>query len=62
MSLIARHGSDRFLLDTVQTMYKTLQEQAETYVNSTWSNTDSGGNSAEMAKEKVDYAFFLSKL
>ncbi|KAJ6411264.1 hypothetical protein OIU84_007928 [Salix udensis] len=57
VSLIARHGSDRFLLDTVQTMYKTLQEQAETYVNSTWSNTDSGGNSAEMAKEKGNQAF-----
>ncbi|KAB5524366.1 hypothetical protein DKX38_022115 [Salix brachista] len=57
VSLIARHGSDRFLLDTVQTMYKTLQEQAETYVNSTWSNTDSGENSAEMAKEKGNQAF-----
>ncbi|KAG5229758.1 Toc64 family protein [Salix suchowensis] len=57
VSLIARHGSDRFLLDTVQTMYKTLQEQAETYVNSTLSNTDSGENSAEMAKEKGNQAF-----
>ncbi|KAG6746794.1 hypothetical protein POTOM_049161 [Populus tomentosa] len=52
VSLIARHGSDRFLLDTVQTMYKTLQEQAETYVNSKSSNTDSRENSAEMAKER----------
>ncbi|KAG6745768.1 hypothetical protein POTOM_050275 [Populus tomentosa] len=53
VSLIARHGSDRFLLDTVQTMFKTLQEQAETYVNSKSSNTDSRENSAEMAKEKI---------
>ncbi|KAI5562138.1 hypothetical protein BDE02_15G034300 [Populus trichocarpa] len=57
VSLIARHGSDRFLLDTVQTMYKTLQEQAETYVNSKSSNKDSRENSAEMAKEKGNQAF-----
>jgi hypothetical protein len=59
VSLIARYGSDRFLLDTVQTMYKTLQEQAETYVNSKSSNKDSRENSAELAKEKVDYAFLM---
>ncbi|KAJ6387335.1 hypothetical protein OIU78_017119 [Salix suchowensis] len=52
VSLIARHGNDRFLLDTLQIMYASLQEQAETYVKSKSRNTDMQGNSAEMAKEK----------
>ncbi|KAI5568769.1 hypothetical protein BDE02_12G035300 [Populus trichocarpa] len=57
VSLIARHGNDRFLLDTLQTMYASLQEQAETHVKSKSRNTDSGENSAEMAKEKGNQAF-----
>jgi len=59
VSLIARHGNDRFLLDTLQTMYASLQEQAETHVKSKSRNTDSGENSAEMAKEKVNYASLM---
>ncbi|KAL3574988.1 hypothetical protein D5086_023089 [Populus alba] len=57
VSLIARHGNDRFLLDTLQTMYASLQEQAETHVKSKSRNTDSEENSAEMAKEKGNQAF-----
>jgi hypothetical protein len=59
VSLIARHGNDRFLLDTLQTMYASLQEQAETHLKSKSRNTDSGENSAEMAKEKVNYASLM---
>ncbi|KAB5531778.1 hypothetical protein DKX38_018448 [Salix brachista] len=55
VSLIARHGNDRFLLDTLQIMYASLQEQAETYVKYKSRNTDMQGNSAEMAKEKHGY-------
>ncbi|KAJ6888282.1 outer envelope protein 64 [Populus alba x Populus x berolinensis] len=57
VSLIARHGNDHFLLDTLQTMYASLQEQAETHVKSKSRNTDSRENSAEMAKEKGNQAF-----
>ncbi|CAK7349587.1 unnamed protein product [Dovyalis caffra] len=57
VSLIARHGSDRFLLDTVRTIYTSLQEHANTYAKSKSSNTDSQQNSAEMAKEKGNQAF-----
>lgn len=60
VSLIARHGGDRFLLDTVQTMYASLQEQVEIYAKSKLScNTDRQENSAEVAKEKVDDPFLM---
>ncbi|KAF9671309.1 hypothetical protein SADUNF_Sadunf12G0034000 [Salix dunnii] len=57
VSLIARHGNDRFLLDTLQTMYASLQEQAETCVKSKSRNTDMQENSAEMAKEKPELLY-----
>ena len=54
MSLIARHGGDRFLLDTVQSIYTTLQEQAEIAAKPKSSrNIVSQEESAEIAKEKV---------
>lgn len=54
VSLIARHGGDRFLLDTLQSMYATLQEQADIAAKSKSSkNVVSKEESAEMAKEKV---------
>lgn len=54
MSLIARHGGDRFLLDTLQTVYTTLQEQADIASKSKSSgNAVSKEQSAEIAKEKV---------
>ncbi|KDP23937.1 hypothetical protein JCGZ_27097 [Jatropha curcas] len=58
VSFIARHGGDRFLLDTVQNMYTSLQEQADLLVNSKSPHkTDSQERSAEMAKEKGNQAF-----
>ena len=58
VSFIARHGGDRFLLDTVQNMYSSLQEQVDMLAKSKSSLTsDSQERSAEMAKEKVHYSF-----
>ncbi|KAH9763447.1 Outer envelope protein 64 [Citrus sinensis] len=53
VSFIARHGGDRFLLDTVQNMYASLQEQADIATKSKLStNTFNQKQSAEIAKEK----------
>ncbi|KAF5445510.1 hypothetical protein F2P56_034557 [Juglans regia] len=58
VSLIARHGGDRFLLDTVHTMYTSLQEQADTASKPKSSrNVLSKEQSAEIAKEKGNQAF-----
>ncbi|XP_054818295.1 translocon at the outer membrane of chloroplasts 64 [Prosopis cineraria] len=58
VSLIARHGGDRFLLDTVQAIYTTLQEQAEAAAKTKpSSNVVSQEKSAEIAKEKGNQAF-----
>lgn len=55
VSLIARHGGDRFLLDTLHSMYASLQEQADLVAKSKSSrNTLSREESAEIAKEKVE--------
>ena len=54
VSFIARHGGDRFLLDTVQTMYSSLQEHADTVAKSKlMHNAVNQEHSAEVAKEKV---------
>lgn len=54
VSFIARHGGDRFLLNTVKAIYTNLQDQADTVVKSS-SQTISASKeeSAEIAKEKV---------
>ncbi|KAH1049759.1 hypothetical protein GYH30_020329 [Glycine max] len=58
VSLIARHGGDRFLLDTLQTVYTTLQEQADIASKSKSSgNAVSKEQSAEIAKEKGNQAY-----
>ncbi|KAJ8536083.1 hypothetical protein K7X08_034484 [Anisodus acutangulus] len=58
VSFVARQGGDRFLLDTIQTMYASLQEQAELATKSSASgNALSKETSAEMAKEKGNQAF-----
>nr|DAD32116.1 TPA_asm: hypothetical protein HUJ06_010967 [Nelumbo nucifera] len=58
VSFIARNGGDRFLLDTVQTMFACLQEQADIAANSKVSaNAISKEDSAEIAKEKGNAAF-----
>ncbi|KAK4350090.1 hypothetical protein RND71_029403 [Anisodus tanguticus] len=58
VSFVARQGGDRFLLDTIQTLYASLQEQAELATKSSASgNSSSKETSAEMAKEKGNQAF-----
>ncbi|XP_014515394.1 uncharacterized protein LOC106773183 isoform X2 [Vigna radiata var. radiata] len=58
VSLIARHGGDRFLLDTLQTVYATLQELADIASKSKPSeNVVSKEQSAEFAKEKGNQAY-----
>lgn len=63
VSFIARHGGDRFLLDTVQTMYPSLQEQADTVAKSKLPhNAVNQEHLAEVAKEKVSVIFLAFKL
>ncbi|XP_020091199.1 outer envelope protein 64, chloroplastic isoform X2 [Ananas comosus] len=58
VSFIARNGGDRFLLDTIQTMYSTLQEQIDVVQKSSVSSTSaSKEESAEIAKEKGNLAY-----
>ncbi|KAF8389993.1 hypothetical protein HHK36_024513 [Tetracentron sinense] len=58
VSFIARYGRDRFLLDTVHTMYTSLQEQADITARSNLSsNKITQEESAEIAKEKGNMAF-----
>lgn len=58
VSFIARHGGDRFLLDTTKLMYASLQEQADAVGKSNLSsNVLSNEASAEIAKEKGNQAY-----
>ncbi|CAH8370302.1 unnamed protein product [Eruca vesicaria subsp. sativa] len=58
VSFIARHGGDRFLLDTVQTMYASLQENSSVISDPKSSKKIiSQEESAEIAKEKGNQAF-----
>ncbi|KZV24869.1 translocon at the outer membrane of chloroplasts 64 [Dorcoceras hygrometricum] len=57
VSLLARHGGDRFLLDTLQTLYTSLQEQVDIASKSKSSSVVTQEESAEMAKEKGNQAF-----
>jgi len=58
VSFIARHGCDRFLLDTIQTMYATIQEQVEILAKSNVSSKQAmNEEAAEAAKEKGNAAF-----
>ncbi|XP_051119417.1 outer envelope protein 64, chloroplastic [Andrographis paniculata] len=58
LSLLARHGGDRFLLDTLQAMHASLQEQFVAAAKPTSSpKAISQESSAEMAKEKGNQAF-----
>lgn len=55
LSLLARHGGDRFLLDTLQTIYASLQEQVDTAAKPKSSSKGvTQETTAEMAKEKVN--------
>ena len=42
VSFIARHGGDRFLLNTVRATYPTLQQQVETSSSTQKTNSMSG--------------------
>ena len=56
VSFIARHGCDRFLLDTIQTMYATIQEQVDILAKSNVSSKQAmNEEAAETAKEKVSF-------
>ncbi|OIT33300.1 PREDICTED: outer envelope protein 64, chloroplastic [Nicotiana attenuata] len=58
VSFVVRQGGDRFLLDTIQSMYASIQEQAEVATKSSTSgNAISKEASAEMAKEKGNQAY-----
>ncbi|MBA0753822.1 hypothetical protein Gogos_021164, partial [Gossypium gossypioides] len=58
VSFIARHGGDRFLLDTVQTVYSSLQEHADTVAKSKLSpNAVKQEHSAEAVKERGNQAY-----
>lgn len=58
VSFIARHGGDRFLLDTMQSMYASLLKQGEVVsMSKSTTSTVSREKSAEMAKEKGNQAF-----
>ncbi|XP_047950087.1 outer envelope protein 64, chloroplastic-like [Salvia hispanica] len=58
LSLLARHGGDRFLLDTVQSMYTCLQEQLDTASKpKVSSKAVTNEESANVAKEKGNQAF-----
>uniref|UniRef100_A0A0D9VY08 Amidase domain-containing protein n=1 Tax=Leersia perrieri TaxID=77586 RepID=A0A0D9VY08_9ORYZ len=58
VSLIARHGGDRFLLDTIQTIYATIQEQVDILAKSNVSSKQAmSEEAAEAAKEKGNVAF-----
>lgn len=55
LSLLARHGGDRFLLDTLQSMYTSLQEQLDTALKpKVLSKSLTNEESADIAKEKVN--------
>lgn len=53
VSLLARQGSDRFLLDTVLSLYSTLQDEDKTAGNQYSTLRNGNGDAAELAKEKV---------
>lgn len=58
VSFIARHGGDHFLLDSVNTMYASLQEQVDIAMKSNTSRSSiSKEESAEIAKEKGNAAY-----
>ncbi|XP_047339739.1 translocon at the outer membrane of chloroplasts 64-like [Impatiens glandulifera] len=57
VSFVARHGGDRFLLDTVHAMYATLKEQAEIAIEPKSSTkVVSDETSADIANEKGNEA------
>nr|GMC71756.1 outer envelope protein 64, chloroplastic [Ipomoea batatas]GMC73741.1 outer envelope protein 64, chloroplastic [Ipomoea batatas]GMC75182.1 outer envelope protein 64, chloroplastic [Ipomoea batatas]GMD78560.1 outer envelope protein 64, chloroplastic [Ipomoea batatas] len=63
VSFVSRNGGDRFLLDAVQALFASLQEQAEIAAQSKSSNNAiSKEASAEMAKEKRAIGFYTEAI
>jgi len=58
VSLVAKYGADRFLLDTLRDLYPSLQKQAE-IASSSWSLPTVGSQikAAEISKEKGNVAY-----
>ena len=58
VSLVAKYGADRFLLDTLRDLYPSLQKQVEIASNS-WSLPTVGSQikAAEISKEKGNVAY-----
>lgn len=53
ISLLAKQGSDRFLLDTLLALYATVQAEDKAVVDQHSSLNNSNADAAESAKEKV---------
>lgn len=53
ISLLARQGSDRFLLDTLLALYATVQEEDKATIEQISKMSDVNTDGAELAKEKV---------
>lgn len=55
ISLMAKHGADRFLLDTVSALHATVQEEAKVPLPTQTAVSVANGktHAAEIAKEKV---------
>lgn len=57
ISLVASHGNDKFLLDSVLDMYSCLQEEASIITSSSpLPDTSCDMDTAELLKEKVDFS------
>lgn len=57
ISLIASHGNDKFLLDTVLDMYSSLQQEVSIISSSPLPDADSDMDTAELLKEKGNAAY-----
>ncbi|KAG0563158.1 hypothetical protein M758_8G008300 [Ceratodon purpureus] len=57
VSLLARQGSDRFLLDTVLALYSSIQEEDQDDVDQHSTLSNGNSDAAELAKEKGNSAF-----
>ena len=53
VSLLAKQGSDRFLLDTLLALYATVQAEDKAVVDQHSSLNNGNAGAAESAKEKV---------
>jgi Asp-tRNA(Asn)/Glu-tRNA(Gln) amidotransferase A subunit family amidase len=57
ISLLARQGSDRFLLDTLLALYATVQEEDKATIEQISKMSDVNTDGAELAKEKGNAAY-----